>query len=145
MKHFNADGNIFPYFALILAVFTAIRLAKFNIDDRQTTSFIGMPVPADAIFWIGINAMLYEHPNLYCKILVTNIVIIAVVCIFSYLMVSKLQMFSLKFKNLKFGENVMRYFLSIGAILFVVSYKVTGFAWTILLYIAMSLFSKKQA
>ena len=44
-----------PYLALVIPVFSGLRLAKFNIDERQTTSFIGMPVPAHALFWASIS------------------------------------------------------------------------------------------
>ncbi len=141
MQHFEAAGcSIIPYIALLLAVFGAVRLAKFNIDDRQTTTFIGLPIPANAIFWIGFCAWLYKHPNLYPG----SILMICLIVIFSLLMVSRLRMSSLKFKNLSFADNVKRYFIILGAILFVISYQVAGFAWTILFYLAISLFGRKS-
>lgn len=134
----NSDpGSIFPFFALFIAVFAALRLAKFNIDDRQTTTFIGLPVPANAIFWIGFCSWIHQYGH------ISNYIIVAIIAIFSYLMISNIRMFSLKFKNLNFGENILRYMLIIGAVLFVVCYGVSGFAWTIILYIGMSLFSRE--
>lgn len=137
MRLENEPGSIFPYFALLLAVFGAVRLAKFNVDDRQTTSFIGLPIPANAIFWIGFVAWLYKYG------FVNNYILVAIILVFSYLMVSNIKMFSLKFKNLHFGENLLRYVLILGTILFVLSYGVSGLVWTIVLYIALSLFSRE--
>lgn len=141
MQTYNEPSSIMPYFALLLTVFAAIRLAKFNIDDRQTTTFIGLPVPSNALFWIGFCAWVHENEHFYP----TDYVVIALVIVFSYLMVSRIRMFSLKFKNLSFADNILRYFLIVGAALFVFSYQVSGFAWTILLYITMSIFSRKEA
>lgn len=134
----SIDTNWWAYSALVIPVFAALRLAKFNIDDRQTTTFIGLPVPANALFWIGVCAWMHAHSYIADPIL--TVIIIA----FSYLMVSKIKMFSLKFKNLRFSENVVRYFMILGAIMFVAFYQVSGFAWTILTYIALSLFGKNE-
>lgn len=141
MQGFNENdpSSIFPYFALIIAVFAAIRLAKFNIDDRQTTTFIGLPVPANALFWIGACA--WFHQNFY----IGNPATIALIVLFSFLMICHMRMFSLKFKNLSFTENISRYFIILGAILFIVSYKVSGLAWTIILYLTISAFSRSKS
>ena len=88
-----------PYVALMIPVFSGLRLAKFNIDTRQTTSFIGLPVPANALFWLGI-----------CFGSVTNgYLILAGVVVFSYLLVSEIPMFSLKISGFGWRENKIRY------------------------------------
>ena len=132
VQHYN-PGSIFAYFAALLGVFGALRLAKFNIDTRQKTTFIGLPIPANAIFWIGMVAWFnrYTYPH--------DVVVLIMVLIFSYLMVSPLKMFSLKFQNLDVQDNFLRYVLILGAILFVVSYGICGFAWTIVLYVFLSM------
>lgn len=123
--------------ALMIAVMGALRLAKFNIDTRQTTSFIGLPIPANAIFWIGVLAWIQSHgyPG--------DIAMAVLIVVVSLLMVSELKMFSLKFANLSFRENVRRYTILAAAVLFVVTDGVSGFAWTIVLYILISLLGKK--
>lgn len=139
MQSYNTPGSIYPYAALLIAVFGAIRLAKFNIDDRQTTSFIGLPIPANALFWIGLCAWFHQY-NIYIGNIATTIMIL----LFSFLMVSRLRMFSLKFKNFSFAENVKRYFIILGAILFIISYQVSGLTWTIILYLVISIFSRTK-
>ncbi len=123
--------------ALLIAVMGALRLAKFNVDTRQTTSFIGLPIPANAIFWIGALAWAETHgyPG--------DVAMIIMIVIMSLLMVSELKMFSLKFANLSFRENVRRYTILLAAVLFIITEGVSGLAWTIILYILISVLGKK--
>lgn len=123
--------------ALFIAVMGALRLAKFNVDTRQATSFIGLPIPANAIFWIGALAWIDSHsyPG--------DIVMAGLIVAISLLMVSELRMFSLKFANLSWRGNVRRYVVLAAAVFFVITEGVSGFAWTIVLYILISLFGKK--
>lgn len=124
-------------FAIFIAVMGALRLAKFNVDTRQTTSFIGLPIPANAIFWIGALAWAETHgyPG--------DVAMIIMIVIMSLLMVSELKMFSLKFANLSFRENVRRYTILLAAVLFIITEGVSGLAWTIILYILISVLGKK--
>ena len=123
--------------AMMIAVMGALRLAKFNVDTRQATSFIGLPIPANAIFWIGTLAWIQSHT--YPGDIAMAVIIVAV----SLLMVSETKMFSLKFANLSFRENVRRYTILAAAVMFVATGGVSGFAWTIILYILISVLGKK--
>lgn len=123
--------------ALFIAVMGALRLAKFNVDTRQATSFIGLPIPANAIFWIGALAWIDSHA--YPGDIVMALLIVAI----SLLMVSELRMFSLKFANPSWRGNVRRYVVLAAAVFFVITEGISGFAWTIVLYILISLFGKK--
>ena len=126
----------FPYLAFLIPVFSGLRLAKFNIDTRQTTSFIGLPVPADALFWIGVCFWGLENGfNIY--------VLGCLILIFSYLLVSELPMFSLKFKDLSLRNNYIRYILLLGAIIFITLFGFGGFAAAIVLYIVLSVINIK--
>lgn len=120
--------------ALLIPVFSALRLAKFNIDTRQTTSFIGLPVPANALFWIGICQAVLRMESPVC-----GYAIVVLVIIFSLLLVSEIPMFSLKFKNLKWKENYLRYLIIVVAAICLISLGLAGLAATIGLYIVLSL------
>ncbi len=96
--------SILPYAAFLIAVFSALRLAKFNIDPRQAHSFIGLPTPANTLFWISFAL---GYPNLIGPINV--LVLIAMILLSSWLLVAEVPMFSLKFENLKWNENKLRY------------------------------------
>ena len=123
--------------ALLIALCGALRLAKFNVDTRQTTSFIGLPIPANAIFWIGTLGWINGHgyPG--------DIVMTVLVVVISLLMVREIKMFSLKFANLSFRENVRRYTILLACALFVITDGVAGLAWTIILYVLISLLGKR--
>ncbi len=126
-------GNLeyLAYVALLIPIAGGIRLAKFNVDDRQTTSFIGLPIPANALFWIGVCFADTRdwHPA----------IILALIGLFSYLMVSNLPMFSLKASNLSWSNNKLRYILVITSLGLVIWLGLTGLAGAIIAYILLSL------
>lgn len=118
--------NIIPFAAFFLAIFAELRLAKFNIDDRQTTSFIGLPTPAMGLFMASLPFTLKNESLAFIGNLITNpYFLLTIVAIFSYLMVSEIPFFSLKIKNLRFKENIHIYILAIFAI---VAFIFLGFA-----------------
>lgn len=125
-------GSWVAFLAFLIAVFGALRLAKFNIDDRQTTSFIGLPIPANAIFWIGVVAWNVDYRYL------GDAWIAALVVLFPLLMVSRLPMFSLKVKTLSLRSNVRRYCLLTGTAMLVATLQLAGLLWAIVFYIALS-------
>lgn len=131
-----------PYFALVIPVFSGLRLAKFNIDERQTTSFIGMPVPAHALFWASIGYAFRASIPVDSIGFIAGIIVLAI--LFSLLLVSEVPMFSLKVKSLKWKGNELRYILVGGAVVFVALFGVLGIAGTIILYIALSFFNKRR-
>ena len=135
--------NILPSVAFFLAVFAALRLAKFNIDDRQTTSFIGLPTPAMGIFVASLPFTLRHEPLAFMGNLMTSpYFLFAVVAIFSFLMVSEIPFFSLKVKSLKFKDIKHIYLLLAFAI---VAFVFLGFAaipFVMLFYIIVAMFVK---
>jgi len=129
-----------PYLAFVIPVFSGLRLAKFNIDERQATSFIGLPVPAHALFWASLGYVLAPVISANANILVPIVVLAAIGT--SLLLVSEIPMFSLKIKSLSWKGNEFRYLLVIAAILFTVLWGFLGVAGTILLYVVLSLMKK---
>lgn len=121
------------WFALCIPICAALRLARFNIDTRQTTSFIGLPVPANALFWIGYVSLHYDLT------FISPWFTIPVILLVSWLMVSPVPMFSLKFKHYRFKGNVARYLLVAMTIIFVCTSGTVGLLWTIIYYVLTSL------
>lgn len=138
----GSAATYIPYLALVIPVFSGLRLAKFNIDERQTTSFIGMPVPAHALFWASIGYAFSSSMPVDNIGFIVGIVVVAV--LFSLLLVSEIPMFSLKVKSLKWKGNELRYILVAGAVAFVALFGILGIAGTILLYITLSFFNKRR-
>lgn len=134
----HADHPWLGVFAFLIPLLGAYRLAKFNIDDSQSTVFRGLPIPANAIFWIGLSDWIlrYGYPG--------TPLILAFIILVAGLMVANNPMFSLKFHNFDWRENFRRYVLIIAAVLFVVFRGVSGLMWTILLYILISFLGRKE-
>lgn len=128
----SQTGSWVAFMAFLIAVFGALRLAKFNIDDRQTTSFIGLPIPANAIFWIGVVAWNMDFRY------IGDAWMTALVVLFPLLMVSSLPMFSLKVKTLSLRSNVRRYTLLLGTAMLVAAMQLAGLLWAIVFYILLS-------
>lgn len=130
-----------PYAAFLIAVFSALRLAKFNNDTRQTTSFIGLPVPANALFWVSLVAG--YHPLLVSESF-HPLYLLVLVCLFSWLLVSEIPMFSLKFKNLSWKDNKVSFSFLILCVVFLATLQVKGFATCIVWYIFVSLLTGRK-
>ena len=133
----EAAGYV-PYMALVIPVFSGLRLAKFNIVERQTTSFIGMPVPAHALFWASIGYAFHSAVPVDSIGFIAGTIVAAI--LFSSLLVSEVPMFSLKVKSLAWKGNELRYILVAGAVVFVTLFGVLGIAGTVILYITLSFF-----
>ncbi len=125
-------------FALLLPVFGALRLARFNIDPNQSTVFTGLPIPANAIFWIGFTAWYAMHP-------VPLWVVILLIVVLSLLMVCNLRMFSLKMHNLSsLKQNWAQYLQVVATVAFVVLMGLPGLAAAITLYVLLSIIKREK-
>lgn len=131
-------ANWLPYAAFLIAIFSALRLAKFNNDTRQTTSFIGLPVPANALFWASLIAGCYPIASYH------PLLTLALVCLFSWLLVSEIPMFSLKFKNLSWKDNKIAFIFVIISAILLITLKIAGFAAVIVWYILLSILTQKK-
>jgi CDP-diacylglycerol--serine O-phosphatidyltransferase len=125
-----------PYAAFSIAIFSALRLAIFNIDETQRDSFRGVPTPANALF---ITAL----PLLTTEGLVSTLqipwVLLAIVAVSSYLLVSSIELFALKFKDFTWQQNKIRFTFLILSVLLLAALQIVAIPVIILLYIALSL------
>ena len=131
-----------PYWAFVIPAFSGLRLAKFNIDERQTTSFIGLPVPAHALFWSSLGYSI--QPLLPQGGVALLVGLMALALVTSLLLVSEVPMFSLKIKSLAWKGNELRYILVACAVIFVSIWGFLGVAGTILLYVLLSIFNGRR-
>ncbi len=128
----------FPYVAFVMAGFSALRLAKFNLDERQTSSFIGVPTPANALFWGSL--VLGQHDWLVNLPMGAVWVFVGMILL-SYLLIAELPLFALKFKNLSWKDNSVRFIFLLGCIpCFLLGY--TCFAAIIAWYIVCNIGKK---
>lgn len=135
-----AGGSPLPvcFATLLIPVCGALRLAKFNNDAEQVTYFRGLPIPANAIFWIGAYGWVqtYYYPGWGT--------FVPLILLVSLAMTGNFKMFSLKFKNLDFAENFCRYIIVLAAVVFTAVYGLAGLMWTILLYFLLSLMRRNR-
>ena len=132
-----------PYLAFIMAAFSALRLAKFNLDERQAMGFIGLPTPANALFWgsliVGVGDKMTTLPY-------AEYAILAGIFISSWLLVAEIPMFALKFKTWGWKGNEVKFIFLITCIPLLLLLQVSGLAaiiaWYVILSIANSNFSK---
>ena len=131
-----------PFVAFLLVAFSALRLAKFNVDERQTSSFIGLPTPANALFWgalvIGSHDAIVGQP--YGWVLVLGLVLL-----FSWLLVAEIPMFSLKFKNLSWKCNRIVYIFLLVSLVLLIVLGLNGLSAVIGWYIILSILTQKRA
>lgn len=139
----NGAGWI-SFLAFFIAVCSAFRLAKFNIDTRQGDQFLGLPTPANALF-ISFLIFLKEYAAL--DFIFTNVALLIITFLFSILLVIELPMIALKFKSLKWKENIFRYLTIVFSIILIVIFQFKGIPIVILFYILLSAiqyFSSKE-
>lgn len=128
-------ADFVPYVAFLMAAFAALRLAKFNLDERQSTSFIGLPTPANALFWasliVGGENLLSSSPYM-----VVLIVVLVLLC--CWLQVAEFPMFALKFKTWGWRGNEIKYVFVAVSALFLIAFRLSGFAVVIAWYVVLS-------
>ncbi len=147
--HFG-DGDSMCYFALpgfIVSVFSGLRLARFNLDTRQSDDFIGLATPSTTLFFVGLMLIYHFNSFGWAEALTNPYLLIPLVLLFSFLMVSEIKMFSFKFKGFKWKGNENRFIFVAISIALLVFLKEAAFATAVLLYVLINitlyLFSKK--
>lgn len=142
---FSLAGDSFSpiaYFPLIITIASAIRLARFNVDTRQTDSFIGVPTPAITILMVGL-ALVVEHDRFNLTPTILNpFFICGLSMIVAWLLNSELPMLALKFKSFSYRDNSAQYMLILSSILALAMFGYTGIPMIILLYITSSAIKK---
>jgi CDP-diacylglycerol---serine O-phosphatidyltransferase len=127
--------DLVPYLAFLIAIFSALRLAIFNLDERQSDSFRGLPTPANALLisslplLTGSVAAWFHEPW----------VLVVLTLLSSYLLVSGIELFALKFKNFSWSDNKIRFTFLALSVLLLVALQIAAIPLIILLYIALSL------
>lgn len=134
-----ADINALPCMAFLLTVFSAIRLAKFNVDETQKTSFRGIPAPGMAIFIASLPLALSQVHHLKDDAL-SYWVCLGITLIFSFMMVSRLRFFSFKMKSAKWKGNEVRWVFLLVALVSFMIFKWLALPFVMMLYILLSIF-----
>lgn len=133
-----------PYFAFVMAAYSALRLAKFNLDERQSLGFIGLPTPANALFWgaLFVGAQNFMESTVYMLP-----VVLLMICISCWLLIAEVPMFALKFKQWGWKGNEVKYIFLISCLPLLMIFGITAFsviiAWYVVLSVVVNLRNKK--
>lgn len=141
LSTFHIHLPFVPFLAFIMAAFSALRLAKFNLDERQALGFIGLPTPANALFWGALIVGLQQN-NIYFEGM--EWVIIVATFVSSYLLIAEIPMFALKFKHWGFKGNEVKYIFVLSCIPLLLFLGVSGFAAIIAWYVLLSVITNKS-
>ena len=132
---------LIAFLAFIMAAFSALRLAKFNLDERQALGFIGLPTPANALFWGSLIVGLQQHDIAFSGM---EWVILVGTFISSYLLIAEIPMFALKFKHWGWKGNEIKYIFVLSCIPLLLFLGVSGFAAIIAWYVVLSVIANKR-
>ncbi|MFM7005681.1 MAG: CDP-alcohol phosphatidyltransferase family protein [Flavobacteriales bacterium] len=147
---YNASIMFLPFVALIIPFFALFRLAKFNIDERQSDKFIGVPTPTATIFfaffplyfWFELSN--WSHQAHWIHVLFDCYTLALISALFSVLMVTELPLLALKFKNFKWHNNQFRYVLLIGSLISILLFLVWAIPIIVILYLILSIIENFQ-
>ena len=129
-----------PLIGLLVTLAACYRLAKFNLDKRQSESFIGLPTPAMSLFIVSLPLVQMHSDVDFVKDLIgNNYFLIGIAILFSFLMNSELSLFSLKFKNYGIKENLFKYILITLSIVLIVAFEYLSVPIIIMSYILLSI------
>lgn len=145
-ESFNGDEPLLqyiPYLALLIAAFSAFRLGKFNLDTRQTVSFLGLPTPANAVFIVAFCIVAFKNNGpvpLIDQLTGNHITQLAVIPLSCFLLVSEVPMFALKFsKGFGLKANILRYAFLFITLILILLLDWTGILLSMIIYVLMSL------
>jgi len=134
-------GSYLPYLAFLVAIFSALRLARFNVDTRQATSFIGLPTPANALL-ISSLPFIAQQENTVSEWVKNPQLLISLCLLLSYLLVSNLQLMAFKLNNIQWSTHKVEIiFLAISLVL-LSTLKVVSIPLIVILYVILSLLKR---
>ncbi len=141
------ENNLVPYFAFLIPLLSAWRLAKFNIDTRQEEQFLGLPTPANALMIasLGLISQNIFNPQLW-MISLTNssFLLLGLTLVLSILLVAEIPLLSLKFKNLTWKENQSRFLLIGSSVILLFLLKISAIPLILISYVLISIFFKRK-
>jgi CDP-diacylglycerol---serine O-phosphatidyltransferase len=133
------EQTLLPFLAFIVTAFSCYRLAKFNLDTRQTENFIGLATPASTLFFVGLLLIKTSEVDVLDNLTANTTFLYLLIPIFSYLLVSEIPMFSLKLKSYAWADNKVQFTFAGVSILLLVLLREAGLVFVIALYILVNL------
>lgn len=134
LKSSDYTSEYLPYLAFFITIFSALRLAKFNNDERQTQDFIGLNTPMNTLFICSLPFIAVDYPS----IINSTMLLIGIIAITSFLLISEIKIFSLKFNNLSWQANKVKFIFLILSALLIAALKFAAIPFVLVLYIGLS-------
>lgn len=145
LKDTVLEMPLLPLVGLLVALASAYRLAKFNLDEDQQTYFKGLPVPANTLVIISLPLILeYQNSDLMNSIIINKWFLIVLTLISCYLLNSNIKLFALKFKNWSFKDNAVRFIFLILSVVLIVVLQFAAIPLIIAVYIILSVLDRKN-
>ncbi|MFV8464681.1 CDP-alcohol phosphatidyltransferase family protein [Flavobacterium sp. LB1P62] len=136
--------GIFPYLGFIITLGSCYRLANFNIDTRQTDSFIGLPTPANALFILSLPLVLKYSDSIFVLEIFTNpSLLLGITLVSAYILNAEIPLFSFKIKNFNFKDNALQMIFLIISLLLLVFFQFSGIPLLIIFYVLLSVWNNK--
>ena len=134
--------NYLPYVGFIITLGACYRLAKFNIDERQSDSFIGLPTPANALFITSLPLIIVNFTNtIVAEYLCNNWVLLTITLLSTYIMNADIPLFSLKIKDFSFAKYKLQIFFLAISVLMLIFLQILAVPLIIIIYVLLSVFN----
>ncbi len=143
LRELTSETSLLPYFAFLIPLLSAVRLARFNVDENQSDKFIGLPTPANSIFFLSLPLIYKEYVDTTTS---TNLIITCVLLltlVFGLLLNARIELLALKFKTFKWSDNTFRFSFVIITVLLLISLTILGYFYVaiptiIIIYLLIS-------
>lgn len=137
-------SHAIPFFGFVITLASGYRLAKFNLDENQVSSFIGLPTPANAMLILSLPLiLLFQNNDILNELILNQWFLIGLTLVSAFLLNCSLSLFALKFKNLSFKDNALRYIFLIISLVLIVTMKYMAIPLIILFYVVSSFVQEK--
>ncbi|WP_222984649.1 CDP-alcohol phosphatidyltransferase family protein [Flagellimonas meishanensis] len=141
----DTEMTLLPFLGFVITMASAYRLAKFNVDENQVSSFKGLPTPANALLILSLPLILLYHNNEFLSgIILNQWFLVGLTLVSAYLLNSSIDLFALKFDNWSFKDNGMRYLFLIGSLVLLLTLKFLAIPLIIVFYILASMLMPKN-
>lgn len=141
LKTSDYTSEYLPYLGFVITIFSALRLAKFNIDERQTEDFIGLNTPMNTLFIVSLSFIAKDYP----AAIQSSLLLIAIVAITSFLLVSEIKIFSFKLTGLSWGANKYKFSFLLISLVLIAALRFVAVPFILVLYIGFSVLHFRSA
>ncbi len=143
LRELTSEASLLPYFAFLIPLLSAVRLARFNVDENQSDKFIGLPTPANSIFFLSLPLIYKEYADTTTS---TNLIITCVLLltlVFSLLLNARIELLALKFKTFKWSDNTFRFSFILTTLFILITFTTLGYFYAsiptiIIIYLLIS-------